>query len=35
MKIDKIQELQNEEYWFPYHYISHFEGTFTQYFNDI
>jgi SAM-dependent methyltransferase len=28
------QEEQDAEYWFPYHYVSQFEGGFTQLFYD-
>jgi len=32
--MDNIQKLQDEEYEFPYHYISQFRNGFTQVFND-
>ena len=33
-KLDEIQKKQNDEYIFPYHYVSEFRGDFTQTFND-
>lgn len=32
--MDNIQKLQDEEYDFPYHYVSQFRNGFTQVFND-
>jgi 2-polyprenyl-3-methyl-5-hydroxy-6-metoxy-1,4-benzoquinol methylase len=32
--LDKIQKIQNDEYYFPYHYVSEFRNKFTQTFND-
>lgn len=33
MKYTK-QQLQDDEYWFPYHYVSNYQDGFTQVFND-
>ncbi|MBD0259380.1 MAG: class I SAM-dependent methyltransferase, partial [Cytophagales bacterium] len=35
MITDKLQQIQDDEYTFPYHYVSQFENNFTQCFNDI
>ena len=32
--MDNVQEKQDEEYAFPYHYVSQFRNGFTQVFND-
>ena len=32
--MDNIQKLQDEEYDFPYHYVSQFRNGFSQVFND-
>lgn len=33
-ELDEIQKKQNDEYVFPYHYVSDFRTNFTQTFND-
>ena len=33
-KFDEVQKIQNDEYKFPYHYVSQFRNDFTQNFND-
>lgn len=32
--MDTTQKLQDDEYWFPYHYVSQWEPHFSQCFND-
>lgn len=31
---DEKQQIQEDEYWFPYHYISQYKPAFSQTFND-
>ena len=34
MQRKEIQSLQEEEYWFPYHYVAQYKNGFNQVFND-